>query len=224
MIILGIGTNAIIITYQSHITTLNIEIVAEAIATNSNFDKAICNVNSVKYYTFSNPDTQEYMLIDISLDEIVRNTENDSYEYYYYLSSNQDESNIQDWVKINEEQSSIDKLEFQINTNDIKNYEELSTSNTLYLYIREVVTKGGNQSVFTSNALNVDSDITLETYLDNVKLPNANSGNIQNSDDTTSPNRFPNAGIRNILILISVVLIASIVFYIKYRNLNKYVK
>ena len=164
------------------------------------------------------------MLIDISLDEIVRNTENDSYEYYYYLSSNQDESNIQDWVKINEEQSSIDKLEFQINTNDIKNYEELSTSNTLYLYIREVVTKGGNQSVFTSNALNVDSDITLETYLDNVQLPNANSGNIQNSDDTTSPNRFPNAGIRNILILISVVLIASIAFYIKYRNLNKYVK
>lgn len=226
-----LGKNTITITYQSKTTTLDVEIVAEVVAKNSNFDKVNCNINSAKYYTFSNKDIQEYIVMDITVDGIIRNTENDSYEYYYYLSPEKDKNNIQDWVKITEKQTSNDKLSFKINTKDIKNYEEISDSNTLYLYIKEVVIKGGNQSVLVSKSINMDSNATIETYLDNEKVNTDKIYNdkkevVSNAEDkkTSSPNRLPNAGVRSILILISILCISGIIFYIRYKNLSKYTK
>lgn len=226
-----VGKNTITVMYQSQATTFDVEIIAEATPKNSNFDKAVCDINSSKYYTFSNKDIQEYLIIDITINGVVKNTENDSYEYYYYLSSNQDENNIQDWVKITENQTSNDKLEFKINTKDIKNYAELSDSNTIYLYIKEVAIKGGNQLVAVSKAMNMDSDVIVETYLDNVKVNNVNSGNKDNSetpnksgDTTVASSKLPNAGIRTVLILIIIISIVGVVVYIRYKNLSKYVK
>ena len=228
-----LGKNTIIIAYQSQTTTFDLEIIAEATPKNSNFDKANCDVNSVTYYTFSNKNEQEYLVIDITLNGIIRNTENDGYEYYYYLSSNQDEDNIQNWVKISENQTANDKLEFKINTKDINNYSEISDSNTLYLYIREVAIKGGNQLVSISKAMEMDSEVTVEIYLDNAKVNNVNSGNSMQTGNTTGNTevnttvalkRLPKAGVRNILILILIVSVIGIVVYIRYKNLSKYVK
>lgn len=226
-----VGKNTITVTYQTQMTTFDIEIVAEVVAKNSNFDNANCDINNVKYYTFSNKDIQEYLIINIIVNEIIRNTENDKYEYYYYLSSNQNESDIQSWVKIEELQTSNDKLEFKINTKDIKNYEEISDSNNLYLYIKEVAINGGNQAVLTSKAMIMDSEVVIETYLDNVKVNNVNSGNNDNSetpnksgDTTVASNKLPKTGAGSILILIIIISIVGVVIYIRYKNLSKYVK
>ena len=224
-----LGKNTITVTYQSKTATFEVEIVAEAVPKNSDFEKANCGINSIKYYTFSNKDEQEYLIMDIVLDGITRSTENDSYEYYYYLSSSQDEKNIQDWVKISENQTSNDKLEFKINTKDVKNYAEISGKDNLYLYIKEVAIKGGNQSVAILNAIKMDDEVTVETYVDNAKVNNVNSGNSvqtgNTAENTTAPfSRLPNAGIRDVVILILIVSVIGIGAYIGYRKLNKYIK
>ena len=221
-----LGKNTITITYQSKTTTFDVEIVAQETPKNSNFDKANCDINSVKYYTFTDKDTKEYFVIDMTVNGIVKNTNNDSYEYYYYLSPNQDETNIQDWVKITENQTSKDKLQFKINTKDIKNYAEVSDSNTVYLYIKEVAIKGGNQSVAISKSMKMDTDVEVEIYLDNVKVDNVDSDNNGNTDtpNKTPPSRLPNAGLRTVMILVLIVSAVSIVVYIRYKNLSKYIK
>lgn len=198
-------------------------ITVEETAKNSNFDKANCDINNAKYYTFSNKDEQEYLVMSVTVNGITKNPENDSYEYYYYLSSNQDENNIENWVKIKEEQTSGNELKFEINTKDINNYEELSNATTLYLYIKEVAIKGEDQSVATSKAIKMDSDVTVETYLDNAKINNVNSSN-QAEDTTVATNKLPNTGVKTALILMLIVLVVGIVVYIRYKNLSKYVK
>lgn len=223
-----LGKNTISIEYQSKIATLDLEIIEEETAQNSNFDNANSKINSTKYYTFSNENTQEYLILDITINGITRNTKNDSVEYYYYLSSNQDEANIENWVKIKENQNSNDKLAFAINTKDIKNYSEISDADTLYLYIKEVAIKGGNQSVFLSKSMKLEATDNIETYVDGIKKENIQS-NISNTngkiDNTTAPNKLPQAGTSIIVFLVAVfVLGMGIYVYIRYKNLSKYVK
>lgn len=207
-------------------TTIEVEIIPEDVAENSNFDKMNANINSIKYFTFSDKNQKEYVTIDMLIEGIEKSTKNDNCTYYYYLSKNNNEDNIQNWVKITENQSSNDKLEFKINTKDIKNYEELMSSKTLYLYVREVAVKGGNQSVFVTKGINMDSDIKVETYLDNVKIENKNDDNKKTDvkDDTMAPNEIPQTGVKSVIIIILVIGALGSIFYIRYKQISKYVK
>ena len=239
----NLGKNIITVTYLSQTTTFDIEIIEDEIKDddntndddenpkNSNFDNVNCDINSAKYYTFSDNSSEEYIIVDLTITGLIRNTGNNSYEYYYYLSPNQDETNIQNWIKITESQTSNDKIQFIINSKDIQNYSELLNSNSLYLYIREVVTKGGNQSVEISKAIPVemDSDINMEVYVDNAKIDHNSSGNnVDNTenknDSTVAQESFPNTGIRNILIVVLIILPIAVIAFIRYKNLNSYVK
>lgn len=223
----SLGKNTLTVTYMDKTTTIEVEIIPEDVAENSNFDKMNANINSIKYFTFSDKKQQEYVTIDMLIEGIEKSTKNDNCTYYYYLSPNNNEDNIQDWVKITESQSSNDKLEFKINTKDIKNYEELMSSKTLYLYVREVAVKGGNQSVFVTKGINMDSDIKVETYLDNVKIENKNDDNKKTDvkDDTMAPNEIPQTGVKSVIIIIILVIGAlGSIFYIRYKQISKYVK
>ena len=202
---------------------IKVEINTEAKPENSNFDNAICNVNNAKYYTYTNLNEQEYFLIDITIDNILKNNVNDGYEYYYYLSSNKNENNIENWVKINEYNSSDNKLKFQMNTKDIKNYDELFEADNLYLYIKEVAIKGENQSTKISKAMELNSNATIETYIDNAKI---NNSNLSNGDQTIAPQILPKAG-KNLIIILSMIIaifIIGIISYIKYIKYNKFIK
>lgn len=221
-----VGKNTITITYQSKTTTFEVEIVAEEVAKNSDFEKVNCKINNIKYYTFTNKDTKEYIVTDITLNNVSRSTGNDKFEYYYYLSPNENEEDIKDWVKISENQTANDKLAFVINTKDIKNYDEIIGSDTLYLYIKEVAVKGGNQAVLVTESIemNVEDDTNIEVYLDNVKTTN-NPGNGENPnkpDDTTAPGILPQTGTTAIIILsiIGVIALAGVTYYIRYKKLN----
>lgn len=201
-------------------------------AKNSNFDNVQCDIKSIKYYSFTDTSKKEYVEMEVEVNGITRNLNNDNYEYYYYLSPNETEENIENWVKITQTQSTNNKLIFTINSNDIKNYTELSNSNTLYLYVKEVVTKGEEQSVAVSKSMLMESNITIETYVDNAKVNTADSNNNgktdtssdSSKDTTVATMKLPNTGIKLIAISIVIIGIVGIGVYIRYKSLSKYVK
>lgn len=223
------GKNMVTVTYQQKSISFEIEIIEEEKAKNSDFDKASCIVNSAKYYTFTDKNNKEYLLINVTINDIVKENGNDNYEYYYYLSSNVSDTNIENWVKIDGKQIENGKMAFEINTQDVKDYEELANVNNLYLYIREVAIKGGNQTVVVSKAMEVDSEGKMETYLDNEKVNNNNSNTNNDNkkddkDNTTISGDLPKTGVRNILGVVLVIAIIGGIAYIRYKYLSKYVK
>lgn len=227
----NVGKNTLTVKYQNQTTTFDVQIVEAQIPKNSNFDAANCNISSSKYFTFSNKNTQPYFVLESVISGMTKATGNDSYEYYYYLSLNQAESSIQDWVKISENQTADNKLQFKINTKDVKNFAEISNNDTIYVYIKEVVTKGGDQSVLVSKAIKMNNDTTPEVYLDNLIAYEGNNNNNpgnngeqNNGDGTTTTKVIPNAGTTGILIVIAIISVAAAIAYIRYRHLNKYIK
>lgn len=198
---------------------------------NSNLEDAKCDVKSVKAYFFTDKTKKEYATIDIEINNITRDLNNDSYEYYYYLSPNQTEENIKNWIKISQTQTDKNKLSFVIHTNDVENYEELSKSDTMYLYIKEVAKKGEKQSEVVSKPMLVEKETNIEIYMDNAKIENMNAnkgetgGNVTTGKDSTVANKIlPKTGVRTVLILVAIIAIAGTIIFIRYRYLNKYVK
>ena len=221
----NVGKNTVTLTYQSKTAELEVEIIEEVKAENSNLANAQSDVKQIKAYYFTNNSQEDYTLIEVEVNNIIRNLSNDKVEYYYYLSTVQDEENITEWVKITEEQNSNDKLHFTINSKDISNYEDISKENVLYLYVKEVAIKGGNQSVSTTKALSLESDVKVETYVDNAKKENISSGdNTTNKpdsskDDTLADGKIPNAGSKT-FVIISVIIFAAIICVFCYKKYN----
>ena len=213
----------------------------------SNFKNSKLDINSVKDYTFSDPNKEEYVTIDVKLSNIATNTTNDSYKYYYYLSQDSKETNIDNWVEIKDAKVQDGKLQFEINTKDIKNYNDIKNADSLYLYVKEIAKKGTKQVTLVTEAINMKSDIKAELYLDGVKFDKkndttGNNGNTTNNnnkndknnqnqqistnkiDNTKAYNILPHTGIKTILILIFIIAVISIFVYIRYKNLSKYIK
>lgn len=221
-----LGKKTITLMYQEKTVTFDVEIIEEVKPKNSNFDNITLNVNNVRFYAFTDKNIKGYMTVNVTLSNIDRNLENDSNEYYYYLSPNQNETAINDWVKITQNQSEKDKLQFEINTNDIPNFSDYVYSDTIYLYVKEVAIKGGNQSIEISKALNLDDNSVedIELYLDNkkVELSSLNQGK---GDSTTSPNILPKAGFKSFVIGVSIILVLfGLITFIRYKKLSKYIK
>ena len=205
-------------------------------AKNSDFSNSKLKVNTIKCYMFDSV-SEEYITMGVTLSDILKNTSNDGYKYYYYLSKNQNEEKIEKWVEIKNGNISDNKLEFEINTKDISNYVEISKAENLYLYIKEVVTKGENEAQITTNAIKMETDVTPEIYFNNKKIDieenekdNKNtekSDNQQiqgNSDATKAPSILPHTGAGKIIFVFIILVIIVIIGYIKYKNISKYVK
>ncbi len=194
-----VGKNIITVTYQNKTTTFEVEIIEEVKPVNSNFDNSKLTVNAIKYYIFTDTNIPSYILLNLEVDNISKNNINDNYKYYYYLSPNPSETNIEDWVEIKEEQSENNKLKFTVNSKDLKKFSEIASEDVVYLYIKEVAIKGQNESVIITNPLKIDGkDTDIETYLDNVKF-DGNNGRDSGStgerfDDEKMPSVLPKAG------------------------------
>ena len=221
----NIGKNTITLTYQSKTTTFEVEIIEEVKAENSNLENAKSDIKKIKAYYFTDNAKEDYTLIELEINNIERNLSNDKVEYYYYLSTIKDEENITKWTKITEEQNAKDKLNFTINSKDISNYEDISKENVLYVYIKEVAIKGGDQRIEVSNAISLEANTEIETYINNEKSSNTNFDKNTNFDDTIAGDKFPNTG-KAIIIAITILTIAGMgtVFYTRYKKLSKYVK
>ena len=215
---------------------------------NSDFKNLKLDISSIKFYTFSDLNKEEYVTIDVTLSNIAINTTNDSYKYYYYLSQNQKETNIENWVEIKDAKVQDGKLQFEINTKDIKNYDDIKSADTLYLYVKEIVQKGTKQATLVTDSMSMASDIKAELYVDGVKFEtkddnNGSNNNATNNNNTSNKNQnqtsqistnkidatktsnvLPFTGIKTILILIFIITIISVVVYIRYKDLSKYIK
>ena len=205
----------------------------------TNLSNATCEVKKVQAYYYTDNSQQDYTLIDVEINNITRRITSDSQvEYYYYLSSDANEENIDNWVKITEEQNSNDKLQFTIDSRDVSNYNEIASEDVVYLYIKEVVKNGENESETISNAMKLETDVDIDTYVNNGKIENAQSNNPTTSnpatsnpttsapsDDTIATKILPNTGVRvTVIIAIILVLGIGIFVYIRYKYLSKYVK
>ena len=228
-----LGKVQVTVDYQSETTQFEVEIVEEEKPENTDFTNAKAKPNRVRAYFYTDRNKQEYMLIDTEINTILRNLEvNDDFEYYYYLSTNTHEENIQDWVEISEEQSASDKLEFLVDTREISNYDELIEGDNLYIYIREVAKKDGDQSVVVSPALEMkeDDDSIIEVYIDDERVSDINTGDDNNNengnddfeDNTVADGPIPQTGVRNTIIIVAIVALSvtGVICYIKYKNLN----
>lgn len=228
--------SAVTIYYQGYTVKQNITVKQkeeepEEDPENSNFENSNLKIEGVKYYLFSNPNTQGYVLINVEVNGIKKNKANDEYKYYYYLSSNQNETNIQDWVEIKNAQITDDgKLKFEVNTKDIANYDEILNSDTIYLYVKEVVKKGNKEAEVVVKPMAMETDIEAEIYLDNEKYEinkNDNSKNDNNEQisgkdsEEKSPKLLPYTG-HNIKVIILSTIIIALVGIILYRKYNLY--
>lgn len=243
-----LGKNTITVKYLDKTTTFDVNIVENIVeeAESSIFTNMNSNVTKVKAYYYTNASKQQYIVMDVQLNNITRSNKNDSIEYYYYLSSTQNASNIKDWVKITENQTSQDKIEFSINTKDITNFSEVSNSKNLYLYIKEVAKKNTNEKILVTAPVLLKYDLEAEKYIDDVKQSNINNNNNNNNsnkteniisennrnntlsyknssvEDTTIANKnLPNAGKTFLIVTIFIITILGILMYIKYERIDK---
>lgn len=219
-------------------------------AQNSQLENSKSDVKKIKTYYFTDNTNKDYTLVDVEVSGISRNLENDKLEYYYYLSSSKNDKNISNWIKITESQNSNNKLEFTIDSRNVANYNELAKSDVVYLYVKEVAVKGGNQSVAISDAMKLETDKNIEVYENNIKKENTkqDSVNINNStdtdksktdesqtgisnsnketlkDNTTATGKLPQTGVKITVIFVTVVVLGIGIFlYVRYKNLSKYV-
>lgn len=223
---LALGQTSVTIKYEGKTATQTISVVE--LAKNSNFDNANCNVKKVQAYYYTNDAKKDYSLISVDINGIAKT--DDSVEYYYYLSSNKDEKDISNWVKVTESQNSNDSLQFVIDSRKVANYSDISSNDVLYVYVKEIATKGSEESVFSSKAMSVVYKDKVETFVDNVKVDNiqgntsGSDSSDKNVDDTLAHGKLPFAGVKTVLILALLVLIFGLLGFVRYKNLSKYVK
>ena len=245
-----LGKNTITITYKEKTAQFDIEIKEEKKdddnkenvevkkPQNSNFDNMQAKVTKMKSYDFTDTSKKEYSIISVDISNITFANENDKMEYYYYLSSNPNESNIGKWIKIENIDKKDNKISFEINTSDISNYEEVSKANDVYLYIKEIaILNNAEQEKITKSSKLEVSNINIEKYIDGKKKEDVNSDTIvnptpgkqnpNNSSDTEKTDKtiateiLPKAGKGMLMIgLILILAIVGRITYKKYKNIQ----
>lgn len=216
---LSLNQTSVTIEYEGKTTTQAITVKSKAI--NSNLNNIKTEVKKVQAYYFTNNSQNNYTLVNVEINNISRNMKNDRLEYYYYLSPNPNEKNITDWIKITENQNDSNKLNFTIDSRKITNYDKIASEEVLYLYIKEVAIKGEDQSIAISKPMKLETEKKIETYLDNIKKENLQSGSTSpDKDETVASGKLPQTGVTSIAIVSLISITLSVIFF--YKKYNKY--
>ena len=185
-----------------------------------------------------NDENKNSTIIDYEISNIKRPTDNDSMDYYVYLSQNIDETDIIDWVKIDKVQNDRTKLTFSINLADFKNVDEFANPNDLYLYIKEVAKKGSNQSTATALILNnstpgstkvlvyeEDKLISTKTVDEIYKGLGAQEKDVKAADGTTATGKLPQTGAKvGATLVIGFIVLYGVHSFIEYKKINSKLK
>lgn len=177
---------------------------------NSNFSNITCKVGDI---------TKDKMTIEISNFE--QNKNNDNMEYYYYISKSPNDKNTGEFVKINNPTISGNTIKFDINASDIKGIGDLESSETVYLYVREMAISGGNQSIFTTNAiqLNIKQTTTQDEHISDKK---ANAVSIK--DDTVAKDPIPQTGVKPMYLALTAIIIIGTIVFVRYKVVDHNIK
>ena len=224
------GTNlkleqkAVTISYEEKTTTQAITVKEKPVdkAENSDFSNAKAIVKKVQIYYYSSNNKDDYSNIEVEVNNIQKNSGNDKNEYYYCLSSLQELMGVdeEDFVKIENGEIIDGKLTFNINTKDVNNYSEISNSDVVYLYIKEVATKGQDKKIFQTESMKLDSSNNIEMYVDDKKVDNNNNQNVPPSDPTVADKDLPDTGAKVITVIIIAILLFAGIKFVKYIKLK----
>lgn len=222
-----LGKNTITVKYLNLSTTFEVDIVAKELKLpeNSDFSNASAKNRLMKIYYTSADSSQDYALINVEISNIKKATVNDSLSYAYYLSSKQSIGNIpeSDWIKLENVQIENGKLTFQINTKDLTNYDEVSKSDNLYLYIKETAVRENQTKILITGSMNISKPEQKEEYVDGIKKETkpANGGNPSAGDDSIADGKYPFTG--KVIVFFAAIVIISLGAYgfVKYRTIDK---
>ena len=213
----------------------------------TDFTGASCKISEMYDYTFSNPEMQEYLIMNFELNNISIDQGRD-YTYQYYLSNKQGETNITDWCEAKEVKTTSNQLKFTADSRDISNFRSLLDGQRMYLYIRETEHLDGSSDALSSNAVLVFGNDKAVVYKDgnvvsvvsnpeesssqagnttnygssgNTSSNGSSSSSSSNVDDTTAKTALPNTGFKDLLFITMFVCTATgLVLYILYRKID----
>jgi len=222
------GKQTLTLTYKGYSISFEIEIKELAKPVNSDFTKVQGIVKSIKGYSFSDTTKEPYMVVNVELSNIKKAVGNDTIEYYYYLSANNAENNIANWVKTDSLIDENGKFALEINTLEVSNFNDIVDADNLYLYIREVATRNDMVSELVTNANILEAEnINIEEYVDGEKKVEINSEEIVNPtpgeplDNSLAQDIIPNAGEKLLLIFLILIICAlGRVAYLKYKDIE----
>ena len=205
----------------------------------SDFTNAQAGITESKLYFSSEDLSQATSENTIKISGIAIGDESNTYTYYYYISGTQGDDNITDWTETKAVKESDETYSITLNlkSEDLQNYTEITESDNLYVYIREVA-EMNQQNVEQVVTLEVDNQVEPECYIDGVMVGgiddvlnynssnnsnNTNNGNVnQNRDNTVASGILPYAGGITFKIIVAVLLIAFGGFaYYRYKNIDR---
>ena len=195
---------------------------------NSNFTNANSTINSLKYYTYSDNTKKAHFIISVNIDGINFENNNDNNEYYFYISTNENEKNISNWLTPTTIQKNNNGFNILLDTNgiDFSNYD--IESNSLKLFIKEVSTKNEQTATDITNAINLSeaNNSDIEIYYDNsiVKKETSSPNSNTKEDKTVANGRIPQTGTKNLIIIFVAILCAGAICLIRYEVINKNMK
>ena len=205
----------------------------------SDFTNAQAGIIDSKLYFSSEDLSQATSENTIKISGIEIGDENNTYTYYYYISGTQGDNHITDWIETEavKESDGTYSITLNLKSEELQNYTEITESDNLYVYIREVA-EMNQQNVEQVVTLEVDNQVEPECYIDGVMVGgiddvlnynssnnsnNTNNGNAnQNRDNTVASGILPYAGGITFKIIVAVLLIAFGGFaYYRYKNIDR---
>lgn len=205
----------------------------------SDFTNAESVITDSKLYFSSDNLLQASSENTIKISGIERGDESNTYTYYYYVSGTQGDDNITDWTKTEavKESDGTYSITLNLKSEELQNYTEITESDNLYVYIREVA-EINQQSAEQYVTLEVDNQVEPECYIDGIMVGgiddvlnynssnnnnNTNNGNEnQNKDNTVASGILPYAGGITFKIIVAVLVIAFGGFaYYRYKNIDR---
>lgn len=208
---------------------------------NSDFTNVSANIINAQLYFYTDDIDKSYSTMQIKISNIKIGDEDNQYTYYYYLSGTQGITNIPTdaWKKAEatKENNGTYSITIDINTQNIKNIDELVQSENLFLYLKEIA-EINDESKESINTLEINGDNiepiiyvndkkvgSIDEVLEEIKnSQNKNEGNNneQEDDETIAQKIIPKAGMLSITIILLVIMsIIGIVSYYKFKNIDR---
>ena len=205
----------------------------------SDFSNAKSVITESKIYFNSKDLTQSSSEITIKISDIKMGNETNTYKYYYHISGTQGDENITDWkeTEIEKENDGTYSITLHIQSDIVNNYAEVTESDNLYVYIREVAQVDGNE-VENIVTLQTENQSEPECYIDGnyvggiEDVLNYNNGNHNNStnngnegqkeDNTVASGILPYAGsvAFKVIVILAIIAFAGFAYY-RYKNIDR---
>ena len=202
----------------------------------SNFDNAKSEITDEKIYYESADLEKSTTEITIKISGIAIGDENNTYMHYYHISGTKGDKNITDWkeTKINKESNGTYSITLNVSSNDLANINEISDSDNLYVYIREVAQANGEEieNIYT---LETENNVEPEFYVDGEFIGGVdemlafngnktnNNGSVQEEEDNTVSSKvlpFTGSFTFKIIVILAIIAFGGFAYY-RYKNIDK---